>query len=75
LRQAFWTTALGIAIGAGAALGLTRLISNLLFGVTPTDPLTFGAVTLILALSALLASAIPARRAAGVDPIEALRCE
>jgi predicted permease len=65
----------GIAIGIAGALALTRALQSLLFGVTPTDPLTLGLVTLTLALVALLACYIPARRAAKVDPIVSLRYE
>jgi ABC-type antimicrobial peptide transport system permease subunit len=54
---------------------LTRLLSSLLFGVTATDPLTFGLVAILLTVVAILASAIPALRAARVDPLTALRCE
>ena len=64
---------IGVAIGVGAALGLTRLMSNQLFGVSPHDPLTFAAVALLLILVAIAACYIPARRAMRVDPMVALR--
>jgi len=66
---------LGVGIGVAAALALTRLMSRLLFGVSPTDPLTFTAVAILLTLVAVAACYIPARRAMSVDPIEALRHE
>lgn len=66
---------LGIAIGAVAALGLTRLISGMLFGVKATDPLTFGCVAAALFGAAIIASYTPARRATRVSPLTALRCE
>jgi putative ABC transport system permease protein len=66
---------LGIAIGVGLALGLTRLISEFLFGVKPTDPVTYACVSLVLVVVAVLACYIPARRATKVDPIVALRYE
>ncbi len=67
----------GVGLGAGlvGAWWLTRLLSTLLFGVTADDPVTFAAVAAILMMVAALASAIPAMRAARVDPLAALRCE
>jgi putative ABC transport system permease protein len=75
LRQGLLLTALGLVIGVGAAFALTRLMTELLYGVTPTDPLTYTVIALLLTLVALLACWIPARRAAKVDPLVALRCD
>lgn len=75
LRQGTKLAATGVVIGIAAALALTRLMSNLLFGVSAHDPLTLVAVAALLILVALLACYIPARRATLVDPIVALRCE
>jgi ABC-type antimicrobial peptide transport system permease subunit len=75
LGQGIKMTALGVLIGLVAALGLTRLMSKLLFGVSASDPVTFTAVALLLALVALAACYLPARRAARLDPMAALRYE
>jgi ABC-type antimicrobial peptide transport system permease subunit len=64
---------IGIALGAAAAAGTTRLLSSLLFGVTPVDAITYSAAAAVLVIAALAASYIPARRAAAVDPVETLR--
>ena len=65
----------GVAIGLVAAFGVTRLMTSLLFDVSPVDPMTYGAVSLTLMAATVLATYVPARRATAVDPIEALRSE
>jgi ABC-type antimicrobial peptide transport system permease subunit len=66
---------IGVVFGIGAGLGLTRFIAGFLFGVKATDPVVFAAVPILLSAVALLAVWLPARRASGIDPIEALRYE
>src|SRR5262245_16899697 len=73
--QGMRLVALGLALGVGGALAVSRLMVNQLFGVGPRDPLTFMVIALLLTFVALLACWIPARRAAKVDPMVALRCE
>jgi putative ABC transport system permease protein len=75
LTQGTKMAGLGVLIGVAASLALTRLMAKMLYGVSPSDPLTFFAVAAILTLVALAASYIPARRAMRVDPIVALRYE
>jgi ABC-type antimicrobial peptide transport system permease subunit len=65
----------GLAIGLAAVLAITRVMRSFLIGVSPTDPLTIVIVSVALAAIAVLASYIPARRAASVDPVNALRAE
>ena len=75
LRHGLVLTAIGLACGLTAALSLSRLMKSLLFDVSPMDPLTYAAVSLGLLAAAALASYLPSRRAAAVDPTEALRAE
>ena len=75
VRSALLLTAAGVAIGLGTAAALMQLMKSLLFGISPLDPFTYIAVPLILAIAAALASYLPARRAAAIDPVEALRAE
>jgi ABC-type antimicrobial peptide transport system permease subunit len=75
VRSALALTGIGVAIGLAAAAGLMQLMKSLLFGVSPLDPFTYVSVLIILAVFAVLASYLPARRAASVDPVEALRAE
>jgi predicted permease len=75
MRETFALLGVGIAIGIAAALGASRLIASLLYGVAPTDPYTCIAVSFLLAIVALLACYVPARRAMCIDPMSALRHE
>jgi putative ABC transport system permease protein len=75
LGQGTKLAAVGVGIGLVGAFALTRVMSTLLFEVSVTDPVTFAAVVALLAIVALLACYIPARRATKVDPLIALRCE
>jgi ABC-type antimicrobial peptide transport system permease subunit len=75
MRETALLVGIGIIIGLGAALAFTRLISSLLFGLTPTDPLTIALASLLMIASAALAGFLPARRACRVDPMIALRYE
>jgi putative ABC transport system permease protein len=75
MKQGMRLTVAGLVIGVTLALAATRGMSKILFGVSPTDPATFGAIVALLAFIALLACYIPAHRATKVDPIVALRCE
>jgi ABC-type antimicrobial peptide transport system permease subunit len=75
VRYGIALASIGVAVGLGAALGLSRLMSSLLFGISPFDPLTYIAVAVVLALAVVLASYLPARAASAVDPVEALRAQ
>jgi ABC-type antimicrobial peptide transport system permease subunit len=75
LREFALLTAIGIMVGIPSSLGLTRLVRSQLFGISPTDPLTIAAAAAALALVGLVAGWLPARRAAGVEPVLALRYE
>jgi putative ABC transport system permease protein len=75
LNEGLRAATVGIAAGVLGALAVVRVMGNLLYGITPTDPVTFVATSLLLGAVALLACWVPARRAAKVHPMEALRCE
>ena len=75
LRSGMFLVTVGLTIGLAGALALTRLMTTLLFEVSPTDPITFIAVALCVIVATLLACYIPARRAIKVDPLIALRYE
>jgi ABC-type antimicrobial peptide transport system permease subunit len=75
LREGLAIITAGLIVGLAGAVALTRLLQALLFGVSPTDPLTFVVVAAVLTAIALVATLLPARRAARVDPLPALRTE
>jgi ABC-type antimicrobial peptide transport system permease subunit len=75
VRHGLVLAGIGVVVGLGAAAGLTRLMASLLYGITPIDPVTYAAVALMLVIATIVASYLPARRAASVDPIEALKAE
>jgi predicted permease len=75
VRHGLELAGVGVAIGLGAAAGLTRLMSTLLYGITPLDPMTYVVVPVILVIATVLASYLPARRALSVDPVETLRSD
>jgi ABC-type antimicrobial peptide transport system permease subunit len=75
LRQTLMLVALGIGLGVAGAAAVTRYLNALLFDITPLDPPTFVAVSLLLVTVGMLAAYLPARRATRVDPMVALRCE
>jgi macrolide transport system ATP-binding/permease protein len=75
LGEAGWLTAIGVVLGLACSLGAARLMSGLLFGVAAWDVPTLAGVAIVLGASAILASFLPARRAASIDPADALRTE
>ena len=75
LRQGMTPVVIGLGGGLAAAVALTRMMTSLLFGVSPTDPVTIAAVMGVIATVAFVATWMPARRAAGVDPVVALKAE
>ena len=75
VRHGLRLAGVGLAIGLVASFVLMRLMKSLLFGISPLDPLTYATVPIVLAVAAMLASYLPARRAAAVDPVETLKAE
>jgi putative ABC transport system permease protein len=75
VRHALALAGAGVAVGIGAAMGLSRLMASLLYGISALDPITYLAAPVLLAAATVFASYLPARRAAAVDPVDALRAE
>ncbi len=74
-RQGAWLVLVGMVLGIGTALGVTRLMAGLLYGISPSDPPTYFALTIVLAFTGLLACLLPVRRATRIDPMVAIRME
>jgi ABC-type antimicrobial peptide transport system permease subunit len=75
LKEGLRTVLIGVGIGLALAMAATRILTSLLYGVSPLDSVTFAVVSMVLAIVALAACYLPARRAANVEPSQALRCE
>jgi putative ABC transport system permease protein len=75
MRESMILVAAGVAIGIGGAIAASRLVSTLLFGLAPTDPMTMAGAMMVMALVSAVAGYLPARRASRVDPMVAPRCE
>jgi len=75
MRESIWLTLVGVAIGVMAALATSNLLTKLLYGLKPNDPLTITAAALFLIVIAVLAAYLPGRRASRIDPLQALRHE
>jgi ABC-type antimicrobial peptide transport system permease subunit len=75
LRQGIVLAIIGIVVGLAAAWGASRFLASLLFGIKPTDPATYVVIAVTMALVALFAAYVPARRATAIDPVDALRYE
>jgi len=75
MGQALWKTSIGVGLGLVGAMLLSRYLKGLLFEIKPVDPFVYGGVALLLSIVAVFASWLPARRAASIAPIEAIRCE
>jgi predicted permease len=75
VRRPLWLVVVGLLVGVGVTMASARLVSNVLFGLAPQDPLTIGGAIVFLVATATIAAALPARRACRIDPVAALRCE
>jgi ABC-type antimicrobial peptide transport system permease subunit len=75
VRTALQLTGVGLILGFGVAAGVVQLMRSLLFGVRPLDPLSFGIMTIVLMIAAVLASYLPASRVAGINPADVLKAE
>jgi ABC-type antimicrobial peptide transport system permease subunit len=75
VRHGLLLAGIGVVLGLAAAAGLTRFLASLLFEISPVDPLTYAAVSVVLLAAAAAASYIPAHRASSINPVEALRAE
>jgi ABC-type antimicrobial peptide transport system permease subunit len=75
VREAVVLALIGVALGSAGALGAVRFVRGMLYGIAPTDPVTFGSVTVLLMAVAIAAALVPAAKASGIQPVEALRAD